>query len=304
MVIDKFFFNFCLPSLRCYMARAKISELDLNILLKENQNLKEEVSSLRNQIDRLQERSNELRHQKKDLEGTVVKLAQSKAEIEELQKQKDDLFAVLIHDIKNPAGIIKNLVELLTNYNLNANEQKEIIGDIYKTTSMIVSLSQDISRVMALEAGKLQMHYGTHDINEILQDVYLRYIAIAEDKNIQIINQATKNITPLYLDRYKIEEVFENLVSNAIKFTHPGGKVMIRANVEGSHVVVEIIDTGLGLSQDDIQNAFKRGSKPPTNPPGQKLQQDSACGLSKNSLMLTADKLWSKVFLIKDLTSL
>lgn len=245
----------------------RVPEEEHNKLIRENSNLKAEIDALRERIDALQDRCNDLRAQKSDLTVRVEMLAQSKVEIENLQKQKDELFAVLIHDIKNPAGMIKNLVELLFHYNLNANEQQDIISDIFKTTTTIVSLSQEISRVMALETTELKLTISIIDLNDIIFTALKRNKDKADKKHITMKSEIEKFLPEIEADHLMIEEIIENLLSNAVKFTHENGKVLIRVNKESeTKIIVEVIDTGQGLSEGDIRNAFVRGAKLSASP--------------------------------------
>jgi signal transduction histidine kinase len=230
-------------------------------LQNENSNLRAEIASLRGQIDAMQTRSLELKKQNKDLEDKVGKLSASQSEMEELQEQKDELFAVIIHDIKNPAALIKSLVELLRSYDLNATEQQEVINDIFETTTKIVSLSQEVSRILALECSNLMLDYDSVDISDILKDIYNRNSVAADQKNIKMIYEVPDNLPNVEVDVQKVDEVVDNLISNAVKFTDKGGSIRLKAQKVDSNIVVEVSDNGLGLSEDDIKKAFQRGSK-------------------------------------------
>lgn len=232
-----------------------------DVLFKENSNLKSEIEALRGQIDRLEMRGRELKKQNKELEEHIIKLSRSKDEIVDLQKQKDELFAVIIHDIKNPAALIKSLVELLRSYDLTATEQQEIIDDIFATTTRIVALSQEVSRILALEGTSLHLDVEPTQIGEIIRDVFRRNAIAGDRKNIKMEIEIPSDLPEAEVDPQKIDEVIENLVSNAVKFTQKGGRVGIKAKKSDNCILVEVSDNGLGLSQDDVKNAFKRGSR-------------------------------------------
>ncbi|MDQ1265331.1 MAG: Histidine kinase protein [Bacteroidota bacterium] len=234
---------------------------DIDKLLAENSNLRAEVAALRGQIDAMQQRAGEMNGQNRELEDKVSRLAKSKYELEELQKQKDELFAVIIHDIKNPASLIKSLVELLRSYDLTATEQQEIIQDIVETTAKIVSLSQEVSRILSLESSNLVLDLEVSDINQIIKSVYHRNKVAAEVKHIEFTLNLDPKVPEVELDPQKIEDVIDNLVSNAVKFTHNKGKVCISSRRDGENAVIEISDDGLGLSQDDVRRAFQRGAR-------------------------------------------
>lgn len=234
----------------------------------ENNNLKAELGALRSQIEGLQRRTEDMRYRNKELEESVKKLIVSKEELETLQSQKDELFAMLIHDIKNPAGIIKSLVELLRSYDLSAIDQQGIIDDILNTTKVIVQLSQEVSRVLALEGGKLNMDFKEASLVDISKRVYDRFKIKAKEKNITLMYDVPDGLPDVKLDEGKIDEVVSNLLSNAIKFTQKGGSVRLKVQQIDDTIVFEISDNGLGLSEDDLNNAFKRGAQLSAKPTG------------------------------------
>jgi signal transduction histidine kinase len=230
-------------------------------LATDNGNLRAEIAALRGQIDALQTRGDELTRQNRKLQQHVEKLQNNKKELEELQSQKDDLFAVIIHDIKNPASLIKSLVELLRSYDLSAVEQQEVINDLFETSRKIISLSQEVTKVLALESNRLQLNVERTQINEVVKDLARRNSIAANNKDIKIILELDENIPPNFFDANKIDEVIDNLLSNAIKFSEKKGQVRILTKKENNNMIVEISDNGLGLSEDDVQKAFQRGVK-------------------------------------------
>lgn len=238
----------------------KVSKFEYNRITTESGTLKGEIAALRGQIEALQLRGQDLMLQNRDLQDNVSKLSSSKSELEELQRQKDDLFAIIIHDIKNPASLIKSLVQLLRSYDLTATEQQEIIDDIVETSARIVSLSQEVSRILALESNRIILDMENVSIGEIIQDVARRNSIAAQNKKIVITVEPNDQLPLVQVDPQKIEEVLDNLLSNAIKFTQPGGQVLIRSYQDNGNALVDIRDNGLGLSEEDIRNAFQRGA--------------------------------------------
>lgn len=229
--------------------------------LAENTALRAEIAALRGQVDNLQTRSDELYKQNKTLEETVSRVEEKKRELEELHAQKDEIFAMVIHDIKNPAAIIKGLVELLRSYDLNAADQQDVMNDLVETSKKIVSLSQDVCKIMALESGQIHLNYESVDITEIINSVCRRNDTNAREKSITIITEIANGLPMAELDAQRIEEVVDNLISNAIKFSNSGSTVRARAKRDGENLVVEISDNGVGMTEEDIKRAFNRGAK-------------------------------------------
>lgn len=230
-------------------------------LVAENSNLRAEIAALRGQIDAMQTRSEDLRKQNQDLKDTADKLARTQGEFEDLQKQKDELFAIIIHDLKNPVALVKSLVELLRSYDLTVTEQKDIIDDIFETTSKIVALSQEVSRILALESSAMRLNFYPAQINEILKDIYRRNLVASNNKSIEVLLDLSDTIPESQMDSQKVEEIIDNLLSNALKFSHQRGQVRIKSHKSDDNIVVEISDNGLGLSEDDVKLAFQRGGR-------------------------------------------
>jgi two-component system, sensor histidine kinase and response regulator len=221
-------------------------------------------------------------------------LSSSKSEIEELQKQKDELFALIIHDIKNPVALIKNLVELLRSYDLTATEQHEIIDDIFTTTTRIVSLSQEVSKILALESSALDLNVDTINMNDILSDIARRYEKAAKEKDITIHFKRIDNLPECEIDHIKIDDVLDNLVSNAIKFSFPGGKVQLSVKSANNNIVVDVSDKGQGLSEEDIQKAFKRGAMLSARPTGNEHSSGLGLWIVKRLIEVHKGRVWIK----------
>lgn len=238
-----------------------VSQQKNDEILAENNRLRAELASLRGQIDAMQTRSDELRNHNRILEEKIERVTLKKQELEDLAAQKDELFAMVIHDIKNPAGLVKGLVELLRSYDLTANEQNDVMNDLVETSRKIVSLSQEVCKIMALEAGQIRLSMEPWDITDILRSVHRRNDAAAKMKSIEVMLEIPPDLPDVEIDGQRIEEVIDNLLSNAIKFSHRGSSVRLRAKNESNTIIVEVSDNGLGLSEEDIKRAFGRGAR-------------------------------------------
>jgi signal transduction histidine kinase len=291
---DKVGTNLQTPLQDLTMNKSMVNKSDYEALQIENSRLRAEIASLRGQIEAMSIRSTQLSVQNKELQHKITKLTNLKSELEELQKQKDELFAVIIHDIKNPAALIKSLVELLTSYDLSAIEQQEIIADIATTTIRIVALSQEVSRILTLESNKSNLNFEPCDLNIIAQDVIHRNQIGAKSKALNLFSELAENLPVAEIDPQRIDEVLDNLISNAIKFTPKGGTVRIKTYVESNSVVCEINDNGLGLTEDDLKHAFQRGARLSAKP----TQGESSTGLGlwivKKLLDAHHGKVWVK----------
>ena len=281
---------------------APITKEEYEKLLSENAALKAELASMKGQIDAMSQRTKELTKRNKELEEKLDKLSKSKNDLEELAKQKDELFAIVIHDIKNPAALIKNLVDLLRSYDLTANEQQEIIEDIAQTTLKIVQLSQEVTKILTLESGLMNLDLEPTPISMIIEDVVTRNKPAAQKKKMTLFTELPKDLPEVEMDAQKIDEVLDNLISNAIKFTHEGGTVRVKAYKELRDIVVEVSDNGLGLSEEDVAKAFRRGQKLSATPTGGETSTGIGLWIVKKIIDAHHGKVWIKSILGKGST--
>lgn len=264
-------------SLATKQKEVKVSSSNQKDLALENANLKAELTALRMQIDKMQEQSRNLVLQNKGLQETLNISNKSKLELEELQKQKEELFAVIVHDIKNPASVIKGLVDLLTNYDSTASDFEDIMKDIAASSSRILMLSSEISKIMALEGTVLKLHYEDVDINDIANDVFTRNSYNARNKSLTYECMFDNNLPEIALDILRIDEVMDNLISNAIKYTDRSGSILVETTFDKdkNHIVFSVSDTGQGLSEEDIKGTFMKGATLSSKP----TAGESATGL-------------------------
>ncbi|MFH1194253.1 MAG: HAMP domain-containing sensor histidine kinase [bacterium] len=239
----------------------------LRKLERENDKLREELEQVQAQNRDMLFKIESLKSSNVDLKKQKDYLVENKKKLLELQKEKDDLFTIVMHDIKNPASAIQNFVKLLESYDLNAVEQHQIMESLVTTSSRILKLAEEVSHVMSVESRLFQVKYGKHKITDIIDIVKKRFENIAQQKSIAIyVHEGI--ITPVEMDADKIEEVLDNLVSNAIKFAPMNSAVNIKAGISEGKLNVEVIDDGYGLSPEDIQRAFTKGAKLSNRPTG------------------------------------
>ncbi|QQS36465.1 MAG: hypothetical protein IPM56_00495 [Ignavibacteriales bacterium] len=239
-------------------------------LNEENTFLKEKVKELESNVKDLESANLTLLEQKE-------KFAESKRQLELLQSQKEELFAIAVHDIKNPASAIKSYIDLLNSYDLNATEQQEIMTSLVASSEDIVKLTQQICLVIAKDKPDITLKFTKTSIKKLIEKTYNQNLSYARTKKVMLINKATQNLPEIKLNESKIEEVIDNLLNNAIKFAPPETQVEIKSFIKDNSVVVEVVDNGVGLSQADLTKIFQKGATLSSQPTG--LEHSSGLGL-------------------------
>lgn len=257
----------------------KYNELKVNYrkLIAKVENMRANALFFRRQIDQLRGTIKDLETANLELLKQRDKLLYSKEKLELLQIKKNEMFAMAVHDIKNPAGAIQGYIQLLESYDLNATEQKEIMQSLIDTSAHIVKLAHDMAIVVAKEEPETVLNIDNSSIKKIIDAVCIRNSAYAKSKSVKLINNSSPSIPDIMMDAEKIEEVVENLVGNAIKFAPPKTIVQVRSFLSGNKVVVEVIDNGVGLSETDLSKIFAKGQSLTPKPTGD--EKSSGLGL-------------------------
>lgn len=263
--------------------------------------LKKELADKDNQIKRLQKATIELSRANKDLKEQAEKLQDSNQEMkklsekkQELMKQKDELFGAIVHDMKNPAGLIKGFAELLNSYDLSRQEQESIIKAILETSEKMVTLSQEMTKLIVTQSNEMILNFVPVEVNNLINGV-IRYLEpAANKKGITIETKFTENIPNIIVDKFRIEEVIDNLISNAIKFTSSKGKVLISNEIDDHNIIIHITDTGLGLSHEEVNRVFLPLQKLSAKPTGGEPSAGVGLSLTKRIIELHSGKIWVK----------
>lgn len=222
------------------------------------------------------------------------KLEESKMQLEELQKKKERLFAIAVHDIKNPIAAIKGYIELIKSYDLNAQEQQEIIESLVETSNKVISLAQEMSEAIANDEPEKKIVMEKSSLKEIIDSVCLMNSAYARKKNIKIINKSSSSMPDIEINKSKIEEAIENLINNAIKYGPSGTEVHVVTFFNNEFVTVEIIDNGVGLSEEDQVKVFTKGAVLSSKPTGNETRSGLGLWIVKQIIEEHKGKVWVK----------
>lgn len=183
------------------------------------------------------------------------------SEIEYLRKlsaMKDEFLEVVSHDLKNPlARINLSLERLRRSKNLDEASQDKIINQIQRASNQMRDLIVNLLDLACCEA-RQNLHLGEYNLADLLQEVMEDFQAIAQEKGVTLTSSLA--ITPLFIicDRWQIEKMLANLISNALKYTPVGGNVSVFIAAEKDNATIRVQDTGLGIPNEDIPFLFQR----------------------------------------------
>jgi len=244
------------------------SQEELNKLSKENEKMLHQIETMISKIKSLEIKTEELHSIINDLQNQKKHLTETIEKLEDLHKQKEDLIKIAAHDLKNPAGTIKNLIGLLETFDLTNQEQQEIHQSLINLADRIVVIVDDVVASVKKSKGLFELNMSDNNFNQIVVLTVKRYQAMAQKKTITMTSTIDSNIPEFTFDKTKIEEVVENLINNAIKFTPANCNVKVQTRKDKNYVVLEVTDNGPGLTANEAKKAFGKEVKLSNTPTG------------------------------------
>ena len=197
----------------------------------------------------------EIEKQKAEIAEKAEQLQAQTLQLTELNSLKNKLFSVISHDLKTPMYALRNLFQNVKDYDLPAEEIKNLLPDVVNelnyTTGLMENLLQWAKSQMQSNSVKPQKLEIFKIISEIIQLMALQ----AEAKGIQVECKPDQSLY-VYADRDMVNLVLRNLVSNAIKFTPENGRIIIKVQEKRSFIQVCITDNGVGISRENLDKLF------------------------------------------------
>lgn len=203
-------------------------------------------------------------------------LKQRRLEIEEqnkqlarLNKEKDEFLSMAAHDLRNPLSTIMGAVNLLrTEEELEENDIDEYSQLIETSSNRMFSLINSFLEIKSNENGDHNLPVSRVDVNKAIKQSIRHFQKSADAKSIELLKQLVKVPGPVLGNTNSLIRIFDNLISNAVKFSPEGKQVIITSTVEDDCVRVSIRDEGPGLSKDDHAKLFGQYARLSTQPTG------------------------------------
>lgn len=176
--------------------------------------------------------------------------------------EKDKLFSIIAHDLKGPFQSILGFTELFRDegVRMEPEEIRKISGLLHYSASRTAQLLDDLLNWARLQQGRIAFSPEPMLVGQMLDFIGELMQEKAQQKNIQIVSKLPENLS-LKADKEMLKTILRNLLSNALKFSHPGGKVVISAMSENGYVKVSVSDSGIGVPADKIENLFSIGNE-------------------------------------------
>jgi signal transduction histidine kinase len=200
--------------------------------------------------DRVTDRTRELTEANFKLEAALVRQ-------KELDRQKSEFFDNVSHELRTPLTLILLTLESLIQRGTELPAAaRQHLSTMERSAQRLLRLINNLLDLAQMESGKARMRYQPLEVHGFLTSVLLPFKVMADNKGITLRLEG-QAVTPIHVDVERIDGVFQNLVSNALKFTL-AGSVTVRVHEDDTHVYVEVEDTGPGMTPHDLNVIFDR----------------------------------------------
>jgi signal transduction histidine kinase/ligand-binding sensor domain-containing protein len=192
------------------------------------------------------------------IEERTLELQQKNKELELANQTKDKFFSIISHDLRSPFLGLLGILELLTEPDLafHKDKQTELLQAAKKSAQNTFELLENLLMWSRSQMKNTTCNIEKHNISEVLRKNISLKKEIAIQKKISVSEDFADKMEAFF-DEDMINTVIRNLFNNAIKFTHPGGKVNIMAENKNGEVKISISDTGIGLTGEETLNLFE-----------------------------------------------
>jgi signal transduction histidine kinase len=184
-------------------------------------------------------------------------LRASEQKLKKMNAAKDKLFTIIAHDLGSPLNSLLLSSAHLENHfqSLEEQDRKEFIHNIYRQTRDMSDLLENLLQWATVQIGKIQQNRETMDIRLVAEETLRQIMYTAQKKKIHLSSHIREN-TLARADKHMMKTVMRNLVSNAVKYTHPGGEVKITSKNAGNRVEITVSDNGVGMDKEKAERLF------------------------------------------------
>ena len=189
----------------------------------------------------------------------VVTIFRDITRLKQLEDVRRDFVANVSHELRTPLSIFHGFLENLTDDPGMAREdQAEVFAILSKHSQRLNALLEDLLTLARLESRQEVLQAEEIAVGEFLQSVSGDWASKIAKKNLHLTLDVAADLPLLFADPLRLEQVLNNLLENAVKYTEPGGRIRLRASCAGGQMELRVEDSGLGIPPGDLPHIFER----------------------------------------------
>ena len=206
---------------------------------------------LEQQMDHIQRLSD-------DLQTTNRCLAQARDTAEDASRAREEMLAVVAHDLRNPLNLMMMTTQLLADADVSRERREHLFSVIYRASHRMNRLIEDLLEIVRQESGQMTLNIEDVPAASIISQTAEMFQSAAMERGISLRATDASPDLAVRSDQGRIIQVMSNLVGNALKFVPSGGTVVLDAKREDGEVVFSVNDSGPGIPPEDLHRLFER----------------------------------------------
>ena len=201
-----------------------------------------------------------------ELANAQRELTRNNVELADVIREKNQLLGIAAHDLRNPLGIVVGVVEILSDELADSlsEENRELLSRVASSVEYMLGLIDDMLDYSKIDAGRLELQLTPVDLADLIGQNFAFNTILANKKGISLRFENEGRLPRLNLDSRRIQQVLNNLISNALKFSNPGSSVTITLRAEAAAVTIAVADQGQGIPANEVEKLFKPYSRTST----------------------------------------
>ena len=186
----------------------------------------------------------------------VVAVFHDVSDIRRLESHRRDFVANVSHELRTPLASIQGFIETLHDDSLEPAQRKQYLDVVSRNAERLRALIEDLLELSRIEGRTLPLALEPVDVCALVSSLVRDMRPRIEARGLRVATAASA--PPARADRRALEQVLQNLLDNAVKYTEPGGRIEIRTASAGGRVRIEVLDTGIGIPDADRARVFER----------------------------------------------
>ncbi len=201
-----------------------------------------------------------VRERTRELEESKAQLEESYEKLQALDRMKMSFFNNISHELRTPLALTLGPVEAMLQGEMGPlqEKQKAYLSNVYTNSLRLLKLINNLLDLAKLEEGGIALQYGKYELGGFVRGVVESFEAAARKRRVKIETAGDSPSLEVYFDRERLEKVLINLLGNALKFTPPGGSILVHWREEGEFVRISVEDTGPGIPEEALGRIFDR----------------------------------------------
>ena len=222
--------------------------------------IRTDLTSQKRREAELESAQHQLEKQATILVELAEKLEEARLSAVEASRAKTRFLAHMSHELRTPLNAVLGFARVMDDElfgPIGVPKYKEYVGLIHESGAHLLSLINDVLDLSKIEAGRMELDRRLISVTDLASSSTRLMEGLAKDRQIKLLVQAMPGCEAIYGDERSLKQIVINLLSNALKFTHPGGRVTLSfAQRDDGGSALTVIDTGIGMTPDDIIKAL------------------------------------------------